>query len=104
MGIIITRVQIFDRDKTLKRSIHLANQVNCCCFLNDSGDILVGLPARLVVVRASTYQWLSNSRDGVEAVSIYDGLKGRGSRPSYLIRADTCSLHQLSTAKMPSDM
>lgn len=97
-------MQIFDRDKNLKRSIHLANLVNCCCFLNDSGDILVGLPARLVVVRADTYQWLSSSRDGVEGISIYDGLKGRGSRPSDLIRAESCALHRLSTAKMPSDM
>ena len=89
----------------LKKSIYLAGAVNCCCFLNDAGDILVGLPTRLVVVRANTYQRLDKVKDGSSAVaSIYDGLKGRGTRPSELLRADACSLQRLSTAEMPSEL
>ena len=96
---------MFDRDKVLKKSIHLASAISCCCFLNDAGDILVGLSSRLVVVRASTYQGLGRVKQGSSAVvSIYDGLKGRGTRPSELLRADACSLQRLSTAEMPSEL
>ena len=49
-------VQVFDRDKTLKRSLYLAHPVSCCCYLNDEGDILLGIANRLVVVRASKYE------------------------------------------------
>ena len=94
-------VQIFDRDKALKRSLYLASPIKCCCYLNDEGDILIGLQSKLVVVLADTYQWLGKAEDGAARVSIYDGLRGRGTRPSNRHRADTCPLQRLSTARPP---
>lgn len=49
---------MFDRDKTLKRSLYLSNPLSCCCYLNDEGDILLGIGNRLVVVRASKYEFI----------------------------------------------
>ncbi|GAX84070.1 hypothetical protein CEUSTIGMA_g11494.t1 [Chlamydomonas eustigma] len=97
-------VKVFDRDKILKRTIYIAAPVSCCCFLNDEGDILVGLPSkRLVVIRASVYKWVGkmDTEEGKSRASIFDALKGRGIRPSSLIRADTCRLQQLSSAALP---
>ncbi len=48
--------QVFDRDKTLKSGLYLATPISCCCYLNDDGDILLGLGNRLVVVKASKYE------------------------------------------------
>ena len=96
--------QVFDRDKALKKSMYLASPVNCCCYLNDDGDIIIGFPTRLVVVRANTYQWLGRGDEGSARDSIYDRLRGRGTRPTDLYRADTCTLQHLSTAPLPSHL
>ncbi len=50
-------LQVFDRSKTLRRTVSFGENVSCACFLNDDGDILAGLPGsrRLVVVRGATY-------------------------------------------------
>jgi hypothetical protein len=81
----------------------VAAPISCCCFLNDEGDILVGLSSkRLVVIRASVYQWVGkiDTEEGKSRLSIFDALKGRGVRPSSLVHADTCRLQQLSTAAL----
>ncbi len=35
------RLQLFGRDKTLRRSLFLASPLSAVCFLNDTGDILI---------------------------------------------------------------
>ena len=66
--------QVFDRDKTLKRSLYLSNPLSCCCYLNDEGDILLGIGNRLVVVRASKYEFIG----GQGTIQLMAVIVGRG--------------------------
>lgn len=98
-------IKVFDRDKTLKKVIYLATPLTCCCYLNDEGDILIGIGSRLVVVKADLYEWLSDPGgapgDPSVRASIYDSLRGIGTRPSNLLRTEASALHRLSSAKIP---
>ena len=56
---------------------------------------LCRLPATRLVLCDST------RADGDEGVSIYDDLRGKGMRPSAVVRAETSRLQRLSSAALP---
>lgn len=52
-------VQVYDRRKRLKRTMHLLEPILSVSFLNDKGDIVAALNKNLVVIRANSYQFLT---------------------------------------------
>ena len=52
-------LQVYDRHKRLKRSMHLLEPIFAASFLNDKGDIIAALNRNLVVIRADNYQFLT---------------------------------------------
>lgn len=52
-------MQVYDRRKRLKRTMHLLEPIFTASFLNDKGDIVAALDKKLVVIRADRYQFLT---------------------------------------------
>lgn len=48
-------IRMLDRDKALYAMLLVAEPVDCVCFLNTAGDILVGVGNRLLVARSTVY-------------------------------------------------
>ncbi|GFR49528.1 hypothetical protein Agub_g11572 [Astrephomene gubernaculifera] len=92
-----SHIKVFDRDKRFKRSIYIGAPVTAVCYLNDGGDILAAMGARLVVIRAAKYDRAPSDRKG----SIYDEMRGQGRTPRALLRAMQSRMQRLSRAKVP---
>ena len=52
-------LQVYDRRKRLKRTMHLLEPIFSVSFLNDRGDIVAALAQKLVVIRADSYALLT---------------------------------------------
>ena len=52
-------LQVYDRRKRLKRTMHLLEPIFSISFLNDKGDIVAALAQKLVVIRADSYALLT---------------------------------------------
>jgi hypothetical protein len=54
-------VQVYSSSKELKVTVCVGQPALCACYLNDEGDLLVGLQHQLVRLNAQSYQSMATA-------------------------------------------
>ena len=79
-------LKLWSANRTLSRALLIGQSLTCACFLNDGGDLLVGIDQKLVAIQASTYRKVAAAEKDERAGTLRCDLTSAAASPAALCR------------------